>query len=177
MLSFERVGEIAGIVSNTLSSVLRRIYFKVRKVLAAGFSSCRSKSPVCELFSNTISSSTSVVSVGRMNSCKWASELSGLPGVSSAHQNMESFSRPDIPAVRRPSTGLQSVKWTSSRREVCRMEEISSERYAGRKSAPISRTCKFGKVFRNWNTTRRSLLFSIDTWWEKSSSFLWQNDV
>ena len=173
MLSLDRWGKIAEIVSNTLSSGLWRVYLNVRKVLAADFSNCRSKSPMNWSFSNTISSSTSVVSVGRMNSYKWASEVPGLFRVSFAHQTMESFSRPARPAVGGPSTDLQSVKWVSSRRLVCRMERTSSERYAGRKSAPILRTCKFGKDSRNWNITPRSL-FLIVTCSEISSSFLVQ---
>ena len=173
-LSFERWGKIAGIVSNTLSSELRRAYLNVRKVLAAGFSNCRSKSPMSSSFSNNISSSTSVVSVGRMNSYKWASEVPGLFRMSSARQAIESFSRPVRPAVGGPSTDLPSVKWVSSRRLECRMERISSERYAGRKSAPILRTCKFGKDSRNCNITSRSLLSLIVARSEISSSFLVQ---
>ena len=158
MLSFERWGKIAGIVSSMLSSALRRVYSNVRKVSAAGFSSCRSRSPI----NPSILSFTSVVSVGQMNSYKWHSELPGSIGLSLAYQTMESFSRPARPAVGSPSTWLKLVSRTSLRRAVCRMEEISLERYVGIKSSPISRTCKFGNVSRNWNITRVSL-FPIST--------------
>ena len=158
-----RWGKIAGIVSSMLSSALWRVYLNVRKVSAAGFSSCRSRSPINRSTAAiSILSSTRVVSVGRMNSYKWYSELPGSDRLSSAYQSIESFFRPARHAVGSPSTWLKLVSRTSLRRAVCRMEEISSERYVGIKSSPISRTCKFGNVSRNWNITRVSL-FPIST--------------
>ena len=158
ILSFMRWGKIVGIVSSMLSSALWRAYSKknVRKVLAAGFSCCRSKSRRSSLVVLDILSSTSVVRTGRMNSYKWVSELPGSFGLSFAYQLMESFSRPARPVVGVPSTGSQLVPRTSSRRGVCRMEEVNRERYAGWRSSLISRTRKLGKVSRNWNMTRLS---------------------
>ena len=157
MRSFVRWGKIVGIVSSILSSALWRVYSNVRKVLAAGFNICRSKSPRSPSGVLSILSSTSVVSVGRMSSYKWASELPGSFRLSHACQLMERFSRPARPAVGGPSTGPQLVLRTSSRRALCRMEEISRERCAGRRDLSLKwRTCKFGKVSRNWNTTRLS---------------------
>ena len=174
MLSFVRWGKTAGIVSSMLSSALWRAYSNVLKVLAVGFSSCRSKSPPNTSGSLYILSFTSVVSVGRMNSYKWANELLGSFGLSIAFQIIESFSRPARPVVGGPLTGAQfPVSRTSSRRAVCRMEEINWERYASGTRSPISRTCKFGKVSRNWNMIRPSSS-PIVIYSELSSSFLCQ---
>ena len=157
MLSFVRWGKIVGIVSSMLSSTLWRVYSNVCKVLAVGFRIRRSKSPRSSSGVWSILSSTSVVSVGRMSSYKWASELPGSFRLSHACQVMESFSRPARPVVGGPSTGSQSTSRMSSRRGVCRMEEISWERYAGRRDLSLkSSTCKFGRVSRNLNTTRLS---------------------
>ena len=152
MLSFVRWGKIIGIVSSMLSSARWRVDSNVRKVLAVGFRICRSKSPRSSSGVWYILSSTSVVSVGRMSSYKWASELPGSFGLSCTCQLMESFCKPARPAIGGPSTSSRPVSRTSSRRALCRMEEISWERYAGRRDPPPKwRTRKFGRVSRNLN--------------------------
>ena len=146
-----RWGKITGIASSMLSSALWRVYSNVRKVSVQGFNSCRSKSSSDEL---SILSSTSVVSVGRMSSYKWASELpDSFGGLPYGFHLTKSFSRPERPAVGAPSRGPK-VSRESSRSAVCRMEEINGERHADRRST--WRTCKFGKVSKNWNMTRLS---------------------
>ena len=155
ILSLVRWGSIVGIVWSMLSSLRWRAYSNVRKVLAAGFSSCRSKSR-CQWRSPDVLdmlSFTSVVSVGRMSSYKWASELPGSFQLSRAYQSMESFSRPTIPAVGGPSTGSELVPRANSRRVVCRIEEINRERCVGWRRALTSRTRKLGKLSRNSRVT------------------------
>ena len=162
MLSFVRRGKIAGIVSSMLLSALWRVYSNVPNVSAVGFtgSSCWSKLPWNTSGSLSILSSTSVLSVGRMSSYKWASELPGSFGLSSAAQIMESFSRPARPAV---GGSFNRCKVPSIKDEL----EKSGMPDRGNKLREI---CKVAQVLRHREPVNLARFPGIGIWQDLSSS-------
>jgi len=95
-----RLGSTSGMSWKIRPAALRGAKEKIRSVLAAGLSRCKSKS-ASSSEDELIWSSTRVISEGRINSYNWAQAAGIWLDVS---QMTESFCRPDRPIKGGPST-------------------------------------------------------------------------